>query len=102
VSRNRSSLGVAVPSRRELKQHGAELVAEGLQPLDEPRHVVSRVLELLHVGDIAAGLGGEDEASRHRLAPAHEGAFARHLVEGVVDLDADEVPGIVGQPIGRR
>jgi hypothetical protein len=45
-----------------------------------------RILELLHVGDVAAGLGAEHEIRGHRIAPLVNDARLGQVVETVVDF----------------
>src|SRR5690606_3395492 len=87
----REAVAVEGEVGRELPEDGAELVAEeqhaGGEEVGERRLDVA---QLLHVGDEAAALDGEEEAGRRRVVPAAEAGRALERVERAVDLDAVE------------
>src|ERR1043165_1564440 len=65
-------LDVDVPSRRELPEDRAELLAEALGAREKVPEAARRVLELDHVRDEAAPLHREEELRRGRLPPRVE------------------------------
>ena len=90
-------LRVEPPARGELEEDGPELVSQDLHALDEGRHRFPRILELLHVRYVPAGLGGENEIVRHRVPPLRQRLLRRQLVEGVVYLHRFEVVRVESQ-----
>ena len=91
------ALAIGFEPARQLEHDRAEFFRERLDPREEPKNPLLRLLEALHVGQIAAALAGEDEALRRRLAPAAEGRDLDQPVEGAVDLDRVEALGIAAQ-----
>jgi hypothetical protein len=81
----------------QLEQDRAELRREGGHPLEVALEAVAAVGEPLHVGEETAALAGEDEVVRRLLAPGGEGRARDQPVEGAVDLDRGEAPGVEGQ-----
>ena len=85
---------VEVELRRELPKDGAEFGSEGEQAAGEKvgeGHF--DVTELLHVGEEARALEGEEEVVRGLGGPAAEVLGALEGVEGAVDLDGGKVLG---------
>src|SRR5690606_34938070 len=60
----------------------------------EEAFALLRILELLRMGDEAAGLAGEQEVRRASVAPCRQGLPAWQPVEGVVQFHRPEVAGI--------
>jgi hypothetical protein len=91
----------------ELPEDGAELVAQRQDSLaEEVGQRLLGVVELLHVGDEAAALDGEDEVVGGGVMPRLEVRPALERVERAVDLDAGEAAtgvlhlGALGQAVG--
>jgi hypothetical protein len=75
----------------ELPQDGAELGAEGEDPLaEEVGQRLAGIVELLHVGDEPAALDGEDEVVGRGAVPGLEIRFPLERVERAVDLHGGE------------
>ena len=90
--------GVGLPVRRQLDEDGAEGRAQLAGDLEEALDRFVRILEALDVAAVAAEFQGVFEALRRGLAPVPEGLRPRQVVEGVVDLDAVELAGVVLEP----
>jgi hypothetical protein len=89
---------VRPPSRRQLEQHRAQTIAEEQALIQESPQGLTTVLELLAVGDVAAGLEGETKPGRHGVEPIPDGLDRGKPVEAAVDLDTGEPPRIVRKP----
>jgi len=93
-----SASAAAKSGGRELKQDGAETVAQGQHRLDEQgQNVLGRAAQPHVVGDLARRLGAEDEAVGRRLAPASDNVSLGRAIEGGVHLQGVEARGVVGQ-----
>jgi hypothetical protein len=92
---------IEAEARRELPQKRAELL---LQPQDPGGEEIGErgfdVAQLLHMGDEAAALDGEDETVRRLVMPAREGFGALQRVMRAVDLDRVDMPAGIGQLVG--
>ena len=64
------------------------------EALQEALEAGGGVLPLLHLGAVAAGLGGEAKAVRDRVARLRQRRRARELVEAVVDFGGGEARGL--------
>ncbi len=97
------AFGIASPAGRELEQDGAQPVAETGNASEKSGDTLLRILELLHVGDVAAGLGCEQKTRWHRIAPPFHRMFPGKVVERAVDFDAAEVTAVVFEqcPLGQ-
>src|SRR6267143_5177368 len=93
---------VLLQVRRQLEQQGPELAAQRLGASEEFGDVGFALFQAQLVGDAARRLECEGEAFRHLFGPAREHRLGGHAVEGVVDLDRREMPGIVAQHPVRR
>ncbi len=86
------SVEVLAQVGRQLEEHRAAMLAEGLDDAVEVVELLADLGESLLVGDAPGGLEGEPEAGGHPTRPALEDRGPGHAVEGVVDLDR-------GQPL---
>src|SRR5262249_16846538 len=91
--------GVVSPARRELIEDGAEVGAELLGSREEALERLLRVLQLLHVREISAGLDREEEPGGGLPLPSREPAGFGQSVEAVVQLDGVEDGGVVAEPL---
>src|SRR5262245_28368486 len=66
------AIEVRLPRSGKLEQNGTQLVSQTGGPLHEQRQRLLRILQLLDMGDVAAGLDGKQEAIGHALAPVDE------------------------------
>src|SRR5260221_6209517 len=98
---SRQTLQIAGPVWWQLKQDGSQLLAQDLQTLQEAGERILRIRELLQVGQIAAGFGGETEITRRLPAPVAQSIRRREPVETCVDLDGRK-PLCVGRQHSRR
>ncbi len=85
------AVGVEAHLRGELPEDGAEFGAEG----EEVREGLVDAAQLLHVGDEAGALDGEEEVFGSLAGPALEAGVVLEGVEGAVDLDG--VEGVGGE-----
>src|SRR5580765_506908 len=95
---------VAPEVRRQLPEHGPELRRPGQRPdpLVEERDAGREVAQPLDVRRVAAHLHREDEPGRGLAHPVRDRALSRQPVEGRVDLDRVEAPGVEVEPAARR
>src|SRR6266542_1145876 len=87
---------------RELEEHRAESAAQPARPIEHQADRLGRRGQTLDVGEVAAGLHGDDETRGRGLAPGLERRSFRETVERPVRLDRREPSGKVGEPLGRR
>src|SRR5437868_5478923 len=73
--------------RRKLPEHDRELAAQAQDQVEIPIDPWTRILEALHVREVAASLGGEAEAARGAFAPTVHRRRGRQAIEGRVQLD---------------
>lgn len=88
-----------MPARWQLEQDRAELVAQEGGPVQECPERLPGLLELLHVGEISAGLDGEKKVPGNLTSPCLHGFLCRQPVEGVVDFDRPEFFAIIVEEI---
>src|SRR3989304_1721076 len=88
-------LRIKVPSRRELKEYGPELIFQRNGPFKKILYRAFGVFEPLDMGNETACLEREDEAIRTLLAPALERLYLGQSVEGIVYFDGIETAGVV-------
>ena len=86
----RQPLHVRHPPGRKLIQQRTETCAQVLRMLEQTMQRLGRVLQLLHVCQIAAGFDREQEWRRHPFAPGGERLRRWKAIERVVQLDAVE------------
>src|SRR5581483_4970166 len=96
------SLQIAAPLGRELEQDRPQGVFQPAGALHQPRQRFLRVLQLFHMGEVAAALDREEEPGWYLLAPARERRPLRQLVVGEVDLYAGEVGVVERQQLVAR
>ncbi len=84
---------------RQLEQHRAELFSQSRHAAEDEVEALLYAAELLHVGDEAGGLPGEEEILRRALAPRRHGFFGGEAVERVVDLRRGEAGPIVSEEV---
>ena len=85
-----------------LKEDRAKL---GAEPAGRVNYQVDRFRldrQPLDMGDVAAALDGEEEARGRLLRPANKALPRRLPIEGVIELDRVELPGVEGELLARR
>ena len=87
--------GVHFPPGRQLEHDGAQLVAQQVHAREEFFDAGLRVLQLLHVREKAATLGGEAEVRGRGVAPSDDAAVRRQAIKGVIQLDRMEAIRVV-------
>jgi len=100
LQERREAFDVDRPSRRQLIQDRSERARETLRAGEEQPDRIGRILQLLHVRQVAARLHRVDEPARRAVRPPGEGFRFGEPIERVVDLDGIEPLSVIRQPPG--
>src|SRR5437867_7721619 len=87
--------------RRQLEEHGAELVPERSGNRAERPDQIAGVLQTIVVRNTSGRLQRELIRGRRLVGPSTRQLLVGHPVEGVVDLDRRKSRGVVRQHFGR-
>jgi len=99
LEESRQPLGVGVPVRRELHENRPKVLLQPSSAVDEAAEPVLGLLEPLHVRAVPADLQRVEELRRRPLSPLGDRVRLRQVEERVVDLDAAEDGGVIGEPV---
>src|SRR5262245_48977200 len=92
------ALDVDCPAWWKLKEYRSERATEVAGPLEKALDRRPRILQLLHVSEVAAGFHGVLETTRRAAAPLLERGRLGEAIERVVDFNGVEALRVVLEP----
>src|SRR5207248_7055067 len=96
-------LEVEPPLCGELEKDRPELLLEARRAVHQALQRLLGLLQLPHVGEVAAALHGEEKAVGRLAAPGLEDGALRQAIEGEIDLYGPEILGVEWQlPLARQ
>lgn len=96
--KSRKNFPVEGEARGKLEKERSTLFPEKLNPPEELYKGLLDVPELLHVGDVPAGLHCKEERGWSLRIPPCEGCFLREVVEGSIDFHGIKKGGVESEP----